>query len=427
MAATVSQFTEDLVRSGLMTAKQLREFRAALPERKHPTAESLARALVQHGLLTPYQAKRILEGKPEGLVLGNNVIQQRIGSGGMGEVFKAEHRRMKRAVVVKILHPENTKSEVAVRRFQREVEAAAKLSHPNIVTAFDADVDGQIHFLVMEYVDGEDLGSLINRLGPLDPDRALDYIIQAAQGIAFAHSRNIIHRDIKPGNLLVDRDGVVKVLDMGLARIDKPIDAKSDTEGDDSITEVNQIVGTVDYMSPEQADSSAGLDRRCDIYSLGCTLYRLIVGKPPYSGASTIKKLVAHRIDPIPSIRDARPDVPDSIDSVFKRMVAKSPEDRYATMEETIVELRKCRESMRLPRAETPTAGAERLPSAGGSDSTAAMGEATAEFQISEDTNLLVTSARHHRDPTVGIDLGTTYSVVAYLDHAGRPQTLVNT
>ena len=426
MAPTVSQFGDDLMRSGLMTAEQLREFRAALPvELKHAAAESLADALVQQGLLTSYQATRILEGKPDGLILGNNVIQQRIGSGGMGEVFKAEHRRMKRAVVVKILHPENTKSEVAVRRFQREVEAAAKLSHPNIVTAFDADVDGQFHFLVMEYVDGEDLGSLVNRTGPLDVDRALDYIIQAAQGIAFAHSRNIIHRDIKPGNLLVDRDGVVKVLDMGLARIDQPIDAKSDTEGDDSITEVNQIVGTVDYMSPEQADSSAGLDRRCDIYSLGCTLYRLIVGKPPYSGASTIKRLVAHRIDPIPSIRATRPDAPDSIDSVFKLMVAKSPEDRYSTMEEAIGELRKCRESMRLPSAEIPAAGADIRMSAG--DSTASMGGATAEVQISGDTNLLVTSARQHRDPAVGIDLGTTYSVVAYLDDAGRPQTLVNT
>jgi molecular chaperone DnaK len=426
MAATVSQFTEHLVRSGIMTAKQLGEFRAALPpELKHPTAELLADALVRRGMLTAYQAARILEGKPEGLILGNNVIQQRIGSGGMGDVFKAEHRRMKRAVVVKILHPENTKSETAVRRFQREVEAVAKLSHPNIVTAFDADVDGQIHFLVMEYVDGEDLGSLVSRTGPLDIDRALDYVIQAAQGIAFAHSRNIIHRDIKPGNLLVDRDGVVKVLDMGLARIDQPIDAKTGTDDDDGITEVNQIVGTVDYMSPEQADTSATVDRRCDIYSLGCTLYRLIAGKPPYSGGSTIKKLVAHRIEPIPSIRAVRPDAPELLDSVFRRMVSKSPDDRYSTMEEAIRDLQKCRETMRLPNADTPAADAGERPSAPGS--AASIGEATAEFQTSEDTNLLVTTSRHHREPTVGIDLGTTNSVVAYLDGAGRPQTLVNT
>ncbi len=426
MAATVRKFTENLVRIGLMTTERLRDLRASLPsEQEQRTAEGLASALVGCGALTAYQAQRILEGELEGLILGNNVILDHIASGGMGEVYKAEHRRMKRVVVVKILHPESTKSELALRRFQREVEAAAKLSHPNIVTAFDADVEKDIHFLVMEFVDGEDLGSLVTREGPLEIDIALDYIIQAARGIAFAHSRNIIHRDIKPNNLLVDQDGVVKVLDMGLARFDAPVEARQDPQTEeDSITGVNQIVGTVDYMSPEQADSSATIDRRTDIYSLGCTLYRLIVGRPPFSGNSTIQRLVAHRTAPIPSMRALRPKTPADLDRVFQRMVAKSPDDRHGTMSEVIDDLQRCRKQMRGPGGPNVQVAVEDLPEFVGG-SAAESGEATAAIQMSEDTNhLLIANCAM---PAVGIDLGTTNSVVAYLDATGRPQTLANT
>jgi molecular chaperone DnaK len=428
MAATVRQFTENLARSGLMTAEQVGEFRAAQPRgRKLGTAQALADALVACGRLTAYQAQRILDGNPQGLILGNNVILEHIGSGGMGEVYKAEHRRMKRVVVVKILHPESTSSEVALRRFQREVEAVAKLSHPNIVTAYDADEDQGIHFLVMEYVDGRDLGSLITRAAPLDVDQALDYITQAARGLAYAHSRNVIHRDIKPGNLLVDRDGVVKVLDMGLARFEAPLETTPDdrTDGEDSITGVNQIVGTVDYMSPEQADSSATIDRRTDIYSLGCTLYRLLIGRPPYGGKSTIQKLVAHRTQPIPSLCASRPEIPAPVDEVFRRMVAKLPDDRYGSMQEVIDDLERCR---RLFRTGSPV---DRMDVGGALSELfgANHGEAgapTAEMQLSEDTNQLLIDVSGRRLPAVGIDLGTTNSVVAYLDDSGRPQTLPN-
>ena len=431
MAVTLKKLTESLITSGLMTAEELQEFRAQLPpELRHLSAESLARELVRFGKLTSYQAARICDGKPEGLVLGKNVILDRIGSGGMGEVFKAEHRRMKRPVVVKVLHDEHTKSEVALKRFQREVEAVASLSHPNIVTAFDADEENGIYYLVMEYVDGEDLGFIISREGPLDLEKALTYAIQAARGIAFAHSQGIIHRDIKPSNLLVDTAGMVKVLDMGLAMFDSPLQGGSETDADDSgITQANQIVGTFDYMSPEQADSSAGVDRRSDIYSLGCTLFRLVTGRAPYRGDSPIKKLIAHRADPIPSMRTERPETPEQLDLLFQRMVAKSPDDRHANMDEVIRDLEACLHELQVRRGAAPGKSPGTIAGPGGGADL--HGEATKAFQATEDTDMKVGSAgrrspRQRSEPAVGIDLGTTYSAVAYLDESGRPRTLDN-
>jgi len=428
MALTLKKFTENLLTSGLMTADELRAFRAELPpQQRHLSAEGLARELVRRGKLTSYQAERILEDNPHGLILGQNVILDCIGSGGMGEVYKAEHRRMKRPVVVKVLHPDNTKSDVALRRFQREVEAVARLSHPNVVTAFDADEEKGIHFLVMEYVDGRDLGSVISRGGPLEIEQAIDYVIQAARGIAYAHSQGVVHRDIKPSNLLVDSAGVVKVLDMGLARFDSPFETTNESKDGDEITQANQIVGTVDYMPPEQADGSANVDRRSDIYSLGCTLFRLITARVPYRGDSPIKKLISHRSDPIPSMRAARADTPARLDDVFQRMIAKSPDDRYATMEDVIRELELCRQELRGGRVTGEEADRGVLPGSGAEPH----GETTKSFQASEDTDLGFTTAaprgpKRRGEPAVGVDLGTTFSAVAYLDDLGRPQTLSN-
>ncbi len=431
MAVTLKRLTESLIASGLMTADELREFRAELPPQlRHLSAEALSRELVRFGKLTSYQAARICDGKPEGLILGKNVILDRIGSGGMGEVFKAEHQRMKRPVVVKVLHAEHTKSEVALKRFQREVEAVAKLSHPNIVTAFDADEQDGIYFLVMEYVDGEDLGFIISREGPFDLEKALTYSIQAAKGIAFAHSQGIIHRDIKPSNLMVDTAGMVRVLDMGLAMFDNPLLAGSEAGGDDSgITQANQIVGTVDYMSPEQADSSAGIDRRSDIYSLGCTLFRLVTGRSPYRGDSPIKKLIAHRADPIPSMQTERPEVSEQLDQLFQRMVAKSPEDRHASMDEVIRDLEACLQELRVRRGASP--GKKPAALMRPSDGPDPYGEATKAFGLTEDTDTKVGSAgerarKPRSEPAVGVDLGTTYSAVGLLDESGRPRTLDN-
>lgn len=434
LVVPVEQFIEGLTRSGLLSAADVQALLAAVTADDKPVdVQQLAKELLRRGKLTKYQVSRIAVGRPQGLVLGKYTILDKIGEGGMGEVFIAEHRRMKRPVVVKLLPSSATHSAASLRRFQREVEAAAQLHHPNIVTAFDADEEGGIHFLVMEYVDGQPLGELVSSRGPLVLDTALSYILQAALGLEYAHSKGIIHRDIKPNNLLVDRDGVVKILDMGLARFS---DASRSTvvEGSDGLTQRNQIVGTVEYMSPEQVDDSSAADGRSDIYSLGCTLFRLLTDRPPYQRDSIVKTLVAHRVDPIPSIQAARPDSPASLEALLNKMMAKAPADRYQTASELIEDLKRCLEEV---RGQSPAPPIALRPADPDSDTTSiegeSRGEATVELPRSEDTRVesrvLEGSgglAELLDAPAVGIDLGTTYSAIATLDDLGRPQVLSN-
>ena len=203
--------------------------------------------------------------------------------------------------------------------------------------AYDADEAGGTHFLVMEYVDGTDLSSLVKKRGPLPLDQALDCILQAARGLEYAHQHGVVHRDIKPANLLLDRQGTVKILDMGLARLD------SAGGQQDQLTGTGQIMGTVDYMAPEQALDTKHADARADIYSLGVTLWYLLTGRPLFDGETTVEKLMAHQTKPVPSLRSACPDVSPELEAVFAKMVAKTPEARYQTMAEVIADLERCR------------------------------------------------------------------------------------
>ncbi|MBS0211489.1 MAG: protein kinase [Planctomycetes bacterium] len=296
--------------------------------------------MVKSGDLTQFQATQIKAGKAKALILGNYTILDRIGAGGMGQVFKAIHRRMERLVAIKMLPPAMTKDAAALARFQREVKAAAKLRHTNIVAADDADEANGVHFLVMEYIDGRDLSATVKKDGPLPVAKAVNYVLQAARGLEFAHGEGVIHRDIKPANLLLDKKGSVKILDMGLARIEQPGGVQAELTG------TGAIMGTVDYMAPEQGMSTKHADARADIYSLGCSLYYLLVGKAMYGGETVAAKLVAHHTHPIPDLGEGRPDIPEQLETVFKKMVTKRIEDRYQTMTEVIADLERCQSAV---------------------------------------------------------------------------------
>ncbi|MBX3444945.1 MAG: protein kinase [Planctomyces sp.] len=341
MATTGKLLLRRLVDCGLWTADEASALESALAS--DADGETTARDLIRQGRLTKFQARRLLASKPGILVLGNYILLDEIGAGGMGQVFKAEHRRMKRIVALKVLPQNVTRDPDAVQRFHREVQAAARLSHPNVVAAHDADEAKGVHYLVMEYVEGEDLASLVKRTGPRPLNDAVNLILQAARGLDYAHAQGIVHRDIKPSNLLVDRRGTLKILDMGLARIDGP-----GMDGG-TLTSTGMVMGTVDYMSPEQALDAKHAGAESDVYSLGCTLFYLATGRPPYAGETVMKKLLAHREDPIPALQEHVPgpvaDLDSNadeaaraamVDSVLRRMLAKSPGERLTSMRAVI-------------------------------------------------------------------------------------------
>jgi serine/threonine protein kinase len=346
---SVEQLLARLTGSGLLSAEAIRGLMARIPPARRVHSRQLAEELVLQKVLTSYQATILCQRRAPGLVLGNYVILEMLGAGGMGKVFKAMHRRMERVVVLKLLPPEMTQSPVAVERFQREVKAAARLSHPNIVAAYDADEAGGVHFLIMEYVEGSDLKHVVQTQGPLTIGQALSCVGQVARGLEHAHAAGVIHRDIKPANLLLGTDGVVKILDMGLARMsDKDSPPRAAPQRD--LTKLGNIVGTSHYMAPEQAAGTNRIDKRVDIYSLGCTLYFLLTGKPPFEGDTIEEVLWAHLERPIPSLTTARPDAPAALDAVFQRMLAKKSDERFATVTEVIAALKSCKAGLSRPK-----------------------------------------------------------------------------
>ncbi len=348
--ADLAEFQQTLIELGLISGTELRAFEvdASLG------VLGLARSLVRAGRLTPYQSAAIYQKKSRGLLIGEYQILDKLGQGGMGMVFKARHRHTGRLGALKILPPSFARDRNAVLRFKREIEAAGRLKHPNLVAAFDAAEDRGVHFLVMDYVAGSDLDQIIRARGPMSVVEAVDCLIQAARGLEAAHAAGIVHRDIKPGNLMLDGDGTVRVLDLGLARIVEAANPLGQAAGK-RLTDSGMCMGTVDYMAPEQAEDSRQAGHRADIYSLGCTHYYLLTGSHPFDGETTLKRLMAHQQQPAPKLRVARADVPPALETVFQKMMAKQPAERPATMSELIVHLLRCKSA--AAAAPSPTTG----------------------------------------------------------------------
>jgi CheY-like chemotaxis protein len=327
------EFLLNLSDSGLFPPDEVQQLRAGAAGGAHPAdGDALAQQLVAAGKLTDYQAEAVRERRFTELRIGNYEVLQRLGAGGMGNVYKARHRRMKRIVALKVLSRSADQSGTFLQRFQREVELISRLAHPNIVMAFDADEAEVGHFLVMEFINGRDLAHEVHHRGPLPVREAVEAILQAARALEYAHDQGIIHRDVKPANLLRDASGTLKVADLGLARFNET----ANSPGISSVTQAGGIVGTVDYMPPEQAFEPSTVDHRADVYSLGCTFFFLLTGRPPYTGDSLMAILLKHREAPIASVATFRSDVPASVEAVFAKMVAKKPADRYQTMTEVV-------------------------------------------------------------------------------------------
>lgn len=330
MSSSPQEFLKQIKDFELVDREELKSFLRRLSDRDlSHNAGSLARAMIDQQLLTEYQAKVVLRGKGHLLCMKNYLIKEKIEKGGMGTVFLAQHRTMLRDVAMKVISKKKTHDRSAIQRFLQEARTAAKLSHPNITAAFDADQDHGHWFLVSEYVDGDDLQKLVERNGNLFPSVAIDLIQQAAKGLEFAHESGVTHRDIKPSNLILNREGLIKLLDLGLARL----------EGDRKnprVTSPDVVMGTPHYMAPEQADRMEEADARSDIYSLGCTFFFLLTGEPPYNEKTVVRALIAHRDRAIPNLQDYRDDVSPEVQVVLERMMAKDPNDRYQKMSEVI-------------------------------------------------------------------------------------------
>lgn len=329
---SLAEFFQRLIESELMDEGKIEQLRTQVAAED---AWSFASQLVSDKKLTRFQATVLLEGQDIPLVLDRYVLLGEIGKGGMGAVYKALHQQLDRVVALKILPKEAVDSPEKVKRFQREAKAAAKLEHANIVTTHDARDDKGYHFLVMSLVNGSDLADLVRQQGPVSCAKAVDYIAQAARGLDHAHRMGIVHRDIKPGNLLLSKTGKVKILDMGLARIENG-DPEHENTTSTELTQVGMVMGTIAYLAPEQALDTRNADARSDIYSLGCTLYYLLTGKVIFCEDTMMKTIMAHREGEIPSLCDKREDVPAELDTIFQKMVAKKSDDRFQSMAEVI-------------------------------------------------------------------------------------------
>jgi serine/threonine protein kinase len=315
---TIEEFLDLGVRSGLL------EPPADVQNPPCATLTEFVDQLVDAGRLTRFQATKLLNGRWRGFVIaGKYRMLDRLGAGGMGAVYLCEHLTMGRRVALKVLPLAQADDGVSLTRFYREARAVARLDHPHIVRAHDLDRENNLHFLVLEFVDGCNLHDFVRKNGPVSPARAADYLRQAALGLAHAHDAGLVHRDIKPSNLLLDRGGCVKVLDMGLAQFFGEEHSPFVKEFEEGF-----VIGTADYLAPEQAVDSQ-VDTRADIYSLGCTAYYLLTGRSPFQDGTSHQKMLWHQVRMPKPLTSYRNDLPEGFVRVVSKMMDKEPDRRY--------------------------------------------------------------------------------------------------
>ncbi|MBR5626235.1 MAG: serine/threonine protein kinase [Thermoguttaceae bacterium] len=329
-------FLDYLKRSQLTEDSRLAAAIKTIRENDHQDqfqdADYVASELVKQGLITNWHVRQLMKKKHKGFYLRQYRILGHLGSGGMSTVYLAEHILMHRRVAIKVLPKKRLANSNYLDRFVREAQAIASLDHPHIVRAYDFDRLDDIHYIVMEYFEGENLRQLVEREGPLPFEDAVNYLRQAAEGLEHAHRLGIIHRDVKPENLLVNDKGNVKVLDLGLALLDE-------TAFNHQLSSINEdkILGTADYLAPEQAIDSHNVDARADIYGLGGTLYFCLTGHSPFPNGTVSQRLLAHQREPVPSIFKDRPDAPQDLVDICEKMLAKKPADRFQSAHQLVL------------------------------------------------------------------------------------------
>lgn len=329
---TVKSFVEMVQRSKLVDEESLRqkllECKQHLGDRFPDDVDAVAEFMIQAGLLSRWHCDKIFSGKYKGFELGKYKLLDLLGTGGMSSVYLAEHLVMKRKVAIKVLPKKKVNQSSYLKRFQLEAQATARLDHPNIVRAYDIDNQGDNHYIVMEYVRGRDLQAMIKDDGPLSYELAANYIAQAARGLQHAHNTGLIHRDVKPGNLLIDDQGVVKILDLGLVLFSDAVRASLTMQHNEN------VLGTADHLAPEQAINSHDVDPRADVYGLGCTLYYVLTGHAPFPEGTLAQRIAKHQTQMPADIRIDRPDCPVELVEICVKMLQKDRRARYQTCQE---------------------------------------------------------------------------------------------
>jgi serine/threonine protein kinase len=322
---TVEEFLRTVLRSGLLDRDRLQEALRGLPREARSDAQAVAEFLVKAGQLSRFQADRLLGGVAAGLILGPYQILAPIGKGGMGTVFMARDERSGLLVALKVLPPRLAREAERMRtRFLREMAVSRRVSHPHLAWTYETGLHRKVYYIAMEYIPGKNLSRLVHDEGPLRPQRAARLMAETAEGLEHAHNLGLVHRDLKPSNIMVTPHDHAKVLDLGLALV-----AGEEVRDPAVVGGAGYIVGTMDYIAPEQTADAAGVDARSDIYSLGCTLYFALSGQPPFPGGNHKDKIRRHRHEEPTPVEQLRPDMPPAFAAMVRHMMAKDPAKRY--------------------------------------------------------------------------------------------------